>query len=244
MVRRAGSYLASVFLLALFLFSGLSSACIGEVAGKISFNVSAGSNETLQMQVFNSCANQSIYYATRSQVNAVANVMSPTIIISPTKGVMLPRENIFINITVKVPYNATVGTAWRAGVAVEEASNTTALNGGATLSVGVVKLFTITALPAKPLPLIDYIIAGVAVAAGLGAAGSYYFIRVRRAPKRAAGKKAAKKAKAFRPLPKKEKKMTYAEFKAMESRRRAGGRRPTARARKRTTRKSARRRRR
>ncbi len=214
MFRRSSLHLAPVFALALFLLFSVSSACIGEVAGKINFNVSAGGNQTQQMQVFNNCDNQSIYYSTRSQVNPVANELSPGIVVTPSSGVMLPRENIFLNITVSVPYNDTPGTAWRAGVAVQQANNATAAGGGATLSVGVVKLFNITALPPLPLPLIDYAIAGVAIAAGAAAAGGLYYFKairkpkrhiakaVRRAPVRRAAKKTAKKKSGRRTSPK------------------------------------------
>ncbi len=214
--RKLGISSASVIILLLLLsvLPGIGSACIGEVAGKISFNVSAGTNETIPMQVFNSCQNQSMYFTTVSQVNPVANVISPSVIVHPKNGILLAKQNLFINITVHMPYNATPGTLWHAGVAVEESSNVSAPNGGATLSVGVVKVFNITALPPLPLPLIDYAIAGVAIAAGAAAAGGLYYFKairkpkrhiakaVRRAPVRRAAKKTAKKKSGRRTSPK------------------------------------------
>ncbi len=199
---RLGFILLS-FLIAVSMAS-VAQACIGEVAGKIGFNVSAGSSETLQMQIFNSCANQTIQFATISQVNPVVNATSPTIVMSPKNGTLDPRVNTYINITVTMPANAVVGTVWSAGAAADEVvSNNTNGQGGAILNVGVIKLFNITALPAKPIPLIDIIIGAAAVVAAGAAGGSLYYFRVMKKgakkPARAAKKAPRKRATRKRP---------------------------------------------
>ncbi|MDE1762278.1 MAG: hypothetical protein KGH78_03755 [Candidatus Micrarchaeota archaeon] len=161
---------------------GTANACIGEVAGKVSFNVSAGSSQTQQMQVFNSCLNESVYFTTFGQVKPKANATTPTITTSPQNGTLAPRENTYINITVYMPANAVAGTAWSGAAAVEEATGSPAAGGGASLSVGVVKLFSITALPQIFNPLPYAIAGGIAIAIAI-VGGAYYFLKVAKRPK-------------------------------------------------------------
>ncbi len=144
--------------------STISQACIGEVAGHIHFNVSAGGNETLQMQVFNSCRNTSIGFASFAQLQPVINKTTPRITISPKNGTLAPSQNEFINITVFMPANAIVNSTWSGGAAVIEESNSTGAS-GASLQSGVAKILTATALPpvAQPLPILMIVVVALVI---------------------------------------------------------------------------------
>ncbi len=181
--------LASLSLLTLFLMSYTASACIGLIAGKINFNVTAGTSETLPMQVFNACNNQTIYFNATARFGVITNVTTPKVTVSPADGTMGPSAPQFINITVSMPYNATPNTTWTGGVVVVEVSNLSA-GGGASVQTGVIKRITAVA-KAAPVNYLLYGAAGVAVIAIAGG-GAYYFKFLRK------GKKPARKAQAKR----------------------------------------------
>jgi hypothetical protein len=176
-VYRAKQQFLFLSLLTLFLMSSLSSACIGLVAGKVQFNVTVGTSETLQMQIFNACRNQSIGYQSAARFSPVANQSTPRVTISPANGTIPPAGQVFLNITVYMPYNATPGTVWHGGAVATEVTNESAY--GATVQVGIVKEFAVTAVAAPP----DYrLYAAAAIAIAIGAAGGavYYSIASKR----------------------------------------------------------------
>lgn len=201
LVVNAHLKMVSFSLLLVLALSGLASACIGEIAGPVNFNISAGSSQTLQMGIFNSCLNQTVEYSAIYQLTAIANKTSPTVALYPTNGTLQPRQTQYINITVSVPYNATAGTIWKGAVAAAQVANQSAPSGGgAVLNVGVVKLFTITAQPPKFNPLIYALVGGIA--AGLIAAGGVYYYKVRKRAKKPVRKRAApRKRRAARKRP-------------------------------------------
>jgi hypothetical protein len=215
-------------MLSLLLLPALASACIGEFAGRVHFNVSAGENQTLPLIVFNNCDNITISFDSAWSLQPMPNQTSPTIVVSPRHGTILPRVNEPINITVYMPYNAVVGTTWSGAVAAIEASNETA-SGGVMLNSGVSKIITITSLPPlqKGLPLYVY---AIVLLVALGGSG-FYFLRIRKgakkgaATKRAAAKKAAKKGTAKKTAAKKKGKAKKGAAKAKVKRSRSRSRR-------------------
>lgn len=207
--------IASVFILTVILASGISSACIGEVAGKVSFNITPGANQTQQMVIFNSCHNQTIYFTTLTQITPIANVITPTVVVSPSSGVLAPNQYLPLNIITYMPANAAPGTDWKGATAAGETSNQTA-GGGASFNVGVLKVYDIVAAQPK-LNVLLIAVAGAIIVGLAAAAGVYYYVRHPRKAKRVAKKETRVAIRFF----KKEKRMTYSEFKAMEKRRRA-----------------------
>jgi len=159
-------------------------------------------SDTLQMTIFDNSANASISFSAYSQVKAIPNVTSPTITLSPQSGVLQPRQNTHINITVYMPLNAKPGTTWTAIIQAVQTANQTA-SSGATIQSGVAKVITITALPLK----INYLelASGGIIIAILAGFGAYYSILRRRAKvaKARARRKRALKRVAKRITPKK-----------------------------------------
>jgi len=190
-----------VFLLLFSLLSSVSSAQLGEFAGQIHFNVSAGESQTLHMTIFDSSTNASVRFEAFSQITAIPNMTSPTITLSPKSGVLQPRQNILINITVYMPLNAKPGTTWTAIVQVIQVANQT-VSSGATIQSGVAKIITITAQPLK-INYLELAFGGIVV---IGVSfGAYYSILRRRAKaaKVSARRKRALKRVAKRITPKK-----------------------------------------
>jgi hypothetical protein len=172
--------LAFLSLLCAFLAAGTSSACIGLVAGKVQFNVTVGSSETLPIYIHNACQNQSISYDAGVKLVPLVNQSTPRVTISPANGTLGPGAYASLNITVYMPYNATPGTVWHGGAVATEVTNESAY--GATVQVGVVKEFAVTAVAAPP----DYrLYAAAAIAIAIGAAGGavYYSIASKRSRK-------------------------------------------------------------
>ncbi len=158
--------------------SGISSACIGEVAGHMHFNVTLGGNQTLQMQVFNDCDNVTVTYDAFAQLQPNVNKTTPNITIKPKTGLIAPHQNLMLNITVLMPSNEMVNTSWSGGAAVIETAN--ALNpGGAQLEGGVAKILSATAIAPiyKPLPIILLILVGIGIAVLAG--GSVYYLKTK-----------------------------------------------------------------
>ncbi|MCL5239182.1 MAG: hypothetical protein M1286_01765 [Candidatus Marsarchaeota archaeon] len=177
---------ASAFVLTIILASGISSACIGEVAGKVSFNISAGSSQTQQMEIFNSCSNLTIYFTTLTQVNSIPNMTTPNVVVSPSNGTLAPHQYLFLNITASMPANAIPGTVWKGATAAGQTANQTSAS-GANFNVGVVKLYDIMASPPK-FNVLLFAVAGGIIAGLVAAGGLYYYFKM-------GGKRAAKAAK-------------------------------------------------
>ncbi len=134
----------------LCLFSGISSACIGEVAGHVHFNVSLGSRQTIQIQIFNSCNSTTINFTSVVTLDPLANAQTPNITVHPKHGTLLPDQGTPIYLTVSMPPNAIVNTTWSGGAAVFESINVPGPNGTVSQGgVGVQKILSATALPAQ-----------------------------------------------------------------------------------------------
>jgi hypothetical protein len=215
-VYRAKQQFLFLSLLTLFLMSSLSSACIGLVAGRVQFNVTVGTSETLQMQIFNACRNQSIGYQSAARFSPVANQSTPRVTISPANGTIPPAGQAFLNITVYMPYNATPGTVWHGGAVAGEVVSSS--GAGATVTTGVVKQITAVAV-AAPVNYALYAVVAIAVAAG--AAGAYYLRMAKRAAKPAkVAKRARKRVARKKPAGKKARRRTAKKAKASRRRRR------------------------
>jgi hypothetical protein len=162
--------------LLLMMFSAVSQACIGEVAGRVHFDVNAGGTETLHMQVFNSCSNVSVDFSSFAQLQPLINQTTPVIQIFPKNGTLAPSQNKMINITIYMPSNAIFNTTWSGGAAVIENGNST--GSGANLQSGVAKILTVTALPpvANPIPIV--LLAGAALIIVAAGAAIYYFMKI------------------------------------------------------------------
>lgn len=198
-MNRTHFNLALTSLLIFLMFSGISQACIGEVASHVHFNVSVGSSETLQMQIFNSCRNQSVNFNAFAQLQPVINQTTPTITVSPKNGTLAPSENQFINITVSVPSNDTINTTWSGGAAAIESANATQVS-GASLESGVAKILTVTATaPLKstfPYALIAVIAAVMIIAVIIASSLLHLHHKSKKSGAAAEGKAAGKKGEA------------------------------------------------
>ena len=141
------------------------------------------------------------------------NMTTPNITISPTHGTLIPGQNFLLNVTVSMPTNAVVNATWSGGLAAVESANQLS-SGGANVQGGVAKIITATALAPEVKPIPPTIIAaGLFIL--LAAIGSLAYKFAKPGGGKAARERKEKKVQETR-------KMTYAEFKAMEARKRGG----------------------
>lgn len=148
-MRNGVAVLAMLALIALML--GTGSAQLGEVAGKVHFNVTPGSANTLQMIVFNAGSGRISFVVVSPRFEPSENESPPTVTVFPRNGTLGPRQDIDLNITILAPRNATPGTNFSGVVEVIQVSaNTTA--GGAQVNPGVAKIITATIMQPPPGP--------------------------------------------------------------------------------------------
>jgi hypothetical protein len=205
MMDRKSSRFMVVSIMALLLFSGISSACIGLVAGKVQLNVSVGYSGTTYFDIINNC-DRIMNFTTAAKLYAQPNQTTPDIIISPRFGSMVPHQQAQINVTVYMPSNVMVGTSWSGGAAASEVMNST-VEGAANIGLAVLKIITVSSIAAPVNYFVYELIVVVIIILVAIAIALYYFLIVRKrrkqdnvkavkkAPRAAAAKRKARKAK-------------------------------------------------
>jgi len=162
---------AFVALVAYTVLAGTASAQLGEVAGPLSYNVSLGGTETLNMTIFNSGTVPLPYKVIPPLFKtSTANTTKPVITIAPMEGVLQPRQSQKIAVTITIPaQHNKPGYYWSGILQVLEVSNSTQ-QGVAVIQGGVAKGVNVTATPSTFDPLevaipaaIIIIIAAIAV---------------------------------------------------------------------------------
>ena len=181
--------IAFVMAFSLLVFSVVSSAQLGEVAGKLVFQVPVGYNQTIQWHLLNE-GNSSIYVQIgqspalqlTSNAQTTAGQPVPLVVVHPLNLTVQPHSITNVNITVFMSKNDTPYLAsWQGQLSAQEVTNQSN-PGGALVIQGVGKIFTIQPI-APPLKVKLYanrtsITAGQSVAftynATGGAGGNIY----------------------------------------------------------------------
>jgi hypothetical protein len=137
----------------LLIFSSISVAQLGEVAGQPSFNVSIGNSNTLVITVINQASYPlPIKVILPPLVSKDANAITPTVTAFPLVGNIPAQGEMKINVTVYMPGGTNKpGYTWQ-GVLQVITVPTPAASGsggatGASILEGVAKIVTVTAKP-------------------------------------------------------------------------------------------------
>ncbi len=187
MIKRSYVILFS-FLLSIILSMPL--AQIGEVAGPVNFNVSAGSSQSLSVTIVNGGSSSLFFNATPIVTTSIVNETTPTVIVSPKNGTIGPHSQVVLNLTAFVPGADKPGLEWNGQLSVVSNSLSTITGSGAIIQEGALKIFTITS--AQPKFNMLFVILIVIIAAILIVA-FYYFYKKRTKIRKSASKLRAKK---------------------------------------------------
>jgi len=162
------SSLAVISLFSFFLiFTSISGAQLGEVAGQPHFNVSLGGTNSITITVVNQAAYAlPVRVILPSLTTTAPNAITPRVTTSITDGFVPAGGNLRINITVYMPGGTNKpGYTWTGVMQVVTVPNSSVSGGGAQILEGVAKIITITAT-AHVSSLWDYLpVAIVAVVA-------------------------------------------------------------------------------
>lgn len=135
----------------LLIFSTISVAQLGEIAGQPHFNVSIGGRQSLAVTV----VNQADYplpmkVILPNLVSKTANAVTPTFTANPMMGNVPPGGSLRINITVYMPGGTNKpGYSWTGVMQMVVVANSSVTN-GASITEGVAKLITVDAAPHIP----------------------------------------------------------------------------------------------
>ena len=175
---------------------GTAYAQIGEVAGPLNFNVSIGSRQSLVLTIVNGGSAPISYQATPMITTVIPNSTTPRITVNPSNGSIAGRSIVHLNVTVYMPGGKNrPGMVWNGYISTVEMSNSSVTN-GANIQAGALKIFSITAAPAK-FQEIYILIAALAIACvGIGAYQVVKRQRAKRDAKRARTKASMKVKKA------------------------------------------------
>jgi hypothetical protein len=164
--------------MAILLFSSVSSACIGLVAGKVHLNVSVGYSGTTSFYIINNC-DRVMNFTSAAKLYAQPNQTTPDIIVSPVFGSMVPHQEAQINVTVYMPSNAIVGTDWSGGAAASEVMNSS-VEGAANIGLAVLKIITVSSIAAPVNYFVYELVIVVIIIIVALAIIAYYFFVVRK----------------------------------------------------------------
>lgn len=139
----------TLFFLLLSTILGMSLAQIGEVAGPVNFNVSAGSSQSLSVTIVNGGNNPLFFNATPLVTTVIVNETTPTVIVSPKNGTIGPHSQAVLNLTAFVPGGDKPGLEWNGQLSVVSNSLSTITGSGAIIQEGALKIFTITSAQPK-----------------------------------------------------------------------------------------------
>ncbi|MCL5423467.1 MAG: hypothetical protein M1385_00080 [Candidatus Marsarchaeota archaeon] len=176
-----------------FLFSAILSmplAQIGEVAGPVNFNVSAGSSQSLSVTIVNGGNNPLFFNATPIVTTLIANEITPTVTVFPKNGTIGPHSQAVLNLTTFVPGSDKPGLEWNGQLSVVSNSLSTITGSGAIIQEGALKIFTITS--AQPKFNILFVILIIVIVVILIVV-FYYFYKKRANKRKGAHKSKAKK---------------------------------------------------
>jgi hypothetical protein len=165
---RLARFIAIATLLAIFsffIFSNVSRAQLGEVAGEPTFYVNISGTYSYNYTFVNQ-GSSPIPFRTMitSFKTSVKNATAPIVTAIPASGTIPPNSQIRIRVNVYLPAkNNTAGMKWQGvlEVVVNSTSNTT---GGAVINEGVAKIITVVATTPKPDYTADILIAAVIIA--------------------------------------------------------------------------------
>jgi len=153
-------YLFFLILFSFVFFSSFSFAQLGEQAGQSSFNISTGSNQSINFLIINSGQSPITYKIILPIFNKIPHNTTPTLIVTPMNGILSPNSQQRININAYMPSNNKPNLKWTGILQIVDISPHKANSSGmgVVIQSGVAKIVTIESAPPKPLPLIDYII--------------------------------------------------------------------------------------
>ncbi len=160
-VGRRAYLLFFIFLAALV--SPIVHAQIGEVAGFVYINASVGGSASGTWTIVNP-SNQSVSYEIMLPTlsGGAANQTTPTVTITPSKGVIPAHSQLKLNVTAYVPSNDKVGLTWT-GIAEALVAPNTSVS-GATLQAGTAKNIFINSIAPKTNWLLIAVVAVVILA--------------------------------------------------------------------------------
>jgi len=165
---RLVQFIAVAALLAIFsffIFSSVSVAQLGEVAGEPTFYVNISGSYSYNYTFINQ-GSSPIPFKTiiTSFKTSAKNATSPIVTAVPASGTIPPNSQIHMRVNVYLPAkNNTAGMKWQGvlEVVVNSTPNTT---GGAVINEGVAKIITIVATSPKPNYTADILIAAMIIA--------------------------------------------------------------------------------
>ncbi len=181
----------------LFLFSSISTAQLGEVAGQPHFNVSIGGSNSIQITVINEATYPlPVRVILPSLTSTDANAITPDLTANPMVATIPAGKELNINLTVRMPGGTNKpGYSWSGILQVVTAPNSTSGGStGATIIEGVAKIVSISAIKST-FNIYDYLIPAVIVIIVVAAIVVAYkkgmFARKKKAQPTAAKTKAA-----------------------------------------------------
>ncbi len=167
-------HLPALLIVFLSVFSGLSAAQLGMVAGQPHVSVPIGSSNSVNITFINNAFNESISFRVVLPIfQNTTNSTVPIVTATPMEMSIPPRTDKVVMLSVFVPSNKNkVGQTWTGVVQFIVESNTTN-PGGAVVQAGLAKILTVTAAPAifDPIP---YIVAVVVILAAVAVVALYF----------------------------------------------------------------------
>jgi len=203
-------FIAIATLLAIFsffIFSNVSSAQLGEVAGEPAFYVNISGTYSYNYTFINQ-GSSPIPFRTiiTSFKTSAKNATSPIVTAVPASGTIPPNSQIHIRVNVYLPAkNNTAGMKWQ-GVLEVVVNSTSNATGGAVINEGVAKIITIVATSPKPNYTADILIAAVIIAIIAVVSATVYTRNRKKSVKRA--KAVSRRAASNRRAPRAKKRST------------------------------------
>ncbi len=128
---------------------GTTSAQLGERAGVLGFDVPVNGSQTLQWYLFNS-GNASIgFYTYTPTLKQYDNQTTPTVVLSPSNGVIPASSEQIINVTVFMPKGNQPNYGSWSGIlqVIETSGNSSQQGGSAVIQAGLAKIMDVNAAP-------------------------------------------------------------------------------------------------
>ena len=132
----------------LLIFTSISAAQLGEVAGQPHFNVSIGSSNSIIITVVNQAGYPlPVKVLLPNLLSKTANTVTPVVTAVPMEGNVPSGGDLHINVTVYMPGGTNMpGDTWTGIMQVVTVSNSSSgSGGGAQILEGVAKIVTVTA---------------------------------------------------------------------------------------------------
>ncbi len=159
----------AVFLFSLLLFAtalhAASALGLGQSAGALYFNVSPGSNKTLNYTVFDSGPGPLSFVLFLPNLSAVEGAQTPKVVISATNGSIAAGGSEILYVTASMPGSDRPGETWNGIIQVVEVQKAEE-QGGVVLHAGLGKEIIIVSSARRTGCITEY-----AAAAGVAAVG-------------------------------------------------------------------------